>query len=329
MSRLPRLLPIFVLALGLPFTGATTARAGVVQGPASAASGDFAELVDIGGRRLYLECHGTGSPTVVLVAGYDDSAFVWAEDLVQPEAPRTMVLPGVAAFTHVCVYDRPGTVAHLGDSVRTSRSDPVPQPSTAPDAVADLHTLLHVAGVPGPYVLAGHSGGGLLVRLYASTYPDEVEGLVLVDAWSEELKTLLPPRDWAAYARFLLAPLPDDAGYPEFERFDWDAVAAAMNEAEAARPLGPMPLAVLAHAKPFDISEEFVGFSPDAFEAAWGSAQRGLATVVPSARFFVASESAHNIHQDQPELVIEAIRQVVSGVRDPDTWYDLNSCCAH
>ena len=55
----------------------------------------------------------------------------------------------------------------------------------------------------------------------------------------------------------------------------------------------------------------------------------GLATLVPHARFFVASESGHDIHQDQPELVIEAIRQVVEGVRNPDTWYDLRSCCAN
>jgi pimeloyl-ACP methyl ester carboxylesterase len=315
---------VLVLGLGFLLIGGATARAGVVQAPASAASGDFAGLVDIGGRHLYLECHGTSSPTVVLVAGYDDSAFVWTEDLVHPEAPRTLVLPGVATFTHVCVYDRPGTLSILDDGLHASRSDRVPQPSTASDAVADLHTMLHVAGVPGPYVLAGHSGGGLLVRLYASTYPDDVAGLVLVDAWSEELETLLTPRDWAAYVRFLLAPLAD---YPDFERFDFAAVAAAMNKAEVAHPLGPLPLAVLAHAKPFDISEESVGFSPDAFEAAWGAAQEGLATLVPSARFFVASESAHNVHQDQPELVIEAIRQVVSGVRDPDTWYDLSACC--
>jgi pimeloyl-ACP methyl ester carboxylesterase len=74
------------------------------------------------------------------------------------------------AVTRVCAYDRPGTVAPLKDDVRPSRSDPVPQPRTAPDAVADLHVLLRAAGIPGPYVLAGHSLGGLFVRLYASTY---------------------------------------------------------------------------------------------------------------------------------------------------------------
>ena len=186
-----------VLALGRPFAVGPTPHAvaqdatPAVASPA-AASGDFAGLVDIGGgRHLYLECHGTGSPTVILEAGYRASARYWSDDLLHPEAPRTMVLPSVAAFTHVCAYDRPGTYAAIGEDVMSSRSDPIAQPRTAPDAVADLHALLQAAEIPGPYVLAAHSLGGLFARLYASTYPDEVVGLVLVDAYSERLETLL------------------------------------------------------------------------------------------------------------------------------------------
>ena len=122
---------------------------------ADAAQGDFAGFVDLeGGRRVYLECRGTGSPVVVLEAGYRSSARIWSEDLHQAGAPRTMVLAGVAAFTRVCAYDRPGTVASLNDNVRPSRSDPVPMPRTAPDVVADLHALLSAGGVPAPYVLS-------------------------------------------------------------------------------------------------------------------------------------------------------------------------------
>ena len=96
-----------------------------------------------------------------------------------------MVLPGVAESTRVCTYDRPGTVASIGEDDFVSRSDAIAQPRTTPEAVAELHALLQAAAIPGPYVLAGHSLGGFFARLYAATYPDEVVGLVLVDAYSE------------------------------------------------------------------------------------------------------------------------------------------------
>jgi pimeloyl-ACP methyl ester carboxylesterase len=299
----------------------------------SAAQGDFAGFVDIGaGRRLYLECRGTGSPVVVLEAGYRSSARIWSEDLHQSGAPRTMVLAGVAVFTRVCAYDRPGTVAALNDNVRQSRSDPVPMPRTALDVVADLHALLRAAAVPAPYVFAGHSLGGLFVRLYASTYPRDVLGLVLVDAYSEMLETLLTPERWAALVRLnvrsgsdKVKPIPS---YGDLETIGYGKDNAVMRQAAATTPLGPMPLAVLAHARPFDLPKEAEGFSSDALESVLRAANENLATLVPNARFFVAKDSGHDIHQDQPELVIEAIRQVVVGVRHPATWYDLTSCCA-
>jgi pimeloyl-ACP methyl ester carboxylesterase len=194
IMRTPQLHALPVLAIAV-LLGAVVVLGGHRVAPpiAVAAQEDFAGLIEIDdGRRLYLECRGAGSPTVVLEAGYRSSARVWSEDFRQLGAPRVMVLAGVAVFTRVCAYDRPGTVAPLKDDVRPSRSDPVPQPRTAPDAVADLHRLLRAAGIPGPYVLAGHSLGGLFVRLYASIYPREV--LTLVDAYSERLETLM----WSA-----------------------------------------------------------------------------------------------------------------------------------
>ncbi|MGI8477198.1 MAG: alpha/beta fold hydrolase [Thermomicrobiales bacterium] len=172
--------------------GAQEATPETAESPIS--SGDFAGLVDIGsGRKLYMECRGSGSPTVVLEAGYRSPASVWTDDLIQPAQPRTMVLPGVAALSRVCAYERPGTDIVLDGRLQMSRSDPVPMPRTAQSVVDDLHTLLHITDVPGPYVLVGHSLGGLFVRLYVSTYPDEVAGLVLVDAWSESLQGFLTP----------------------------------------------------------------------------------------------------------------------------------------
>jgi len=322
-----------MLALGVPLISAATGSAGTAAQPMPVESGDVAGLVDVGGgRRLYLECRGTGSPTVVLEAGYRSSGRVWIEDLRQSGAPRKMVLAGVAGFTRVCAYDRPGTVAPLNDNVRPSRSDPAPQPRTAPDAVADLHTLLGAAGVPGPYILAGHSLGGLFVRLYASTYPGEVVGLILVDAYSERLETLLKPERWAALVRFnmrsgsdTVEPIP---GYGDLETIGYGKDNVVMRQAAATTPLRPMPLAVLAHARPFALPEEAEGFSSDALESVLRAANEDLATLVPNARFFVAKDGGHDIHQDQPELVTEAIWQVVAGVRNPDTWYDLTSCCA-
>jgi pimeloyl-ACP methyl ester carboxylesterase len=297
---------------------------------AAAGQNDFGGLVDIGdGRRLYLECRGTGSPTVLLEAGYRSPATVWSDDLVQPEMPRTMVFQGVASFTRVCLYERPGVAAVLDDAFLPSRSDPVPQPRTAESVVADLHALLQEAGVPGPYVLVGHSLGGLFVRLYAATYPNEVVGLVLVDAWYEGLQDQLTPAQWAAYVRLNSEAPPEVAGYREYETLDFADASATMRRAAAARPLPPMPLAVLAKGQPFGIPAEALGFDPEALDRAWATAQGQLATLAPRARHAVATESAHYIQLQQPALVTEAIRQVVAGVRDLDTWYDLVACCAN
>src|SRR3954463_12179461 len=100
--------------------------------------------------------------------------------------------PKVGKFTRLGAGDRPGTP--VGE--KPSRSDPVPQPTTAKDAVADLHALLNAAGEAGSYVLAGHSYGGLIVRLYTSTYPREVSGIVLIDALSEGLQDAETPEQW-------------------------------------------------------------------------------------------------------------------------------------
>ena len=326
MRRLRLLALLALLALGSlvasavapPGTAATQATP--VASP-TAAGGEFAGLVDVGGgRRFWLECRGSGGPTVVLEAGYRSPATVWSVDLIDPEAPRTMVLQGVAAFTRVCAYERPGTAALLADGLHPSRSDPVPMPRPAESVVADLHALLEAAGVPGPYVLVGHSLGGLFARLYAATYPDEVVGLVLVDAWYEGLEALLTPEQWEAYARLNSAVPPELAGYPDYETIDFAAASAAMRRAAASQPLRPMPLVVLAHGRPFGLTAEELGFGPDALEQAWDAAQNELATLVPGARYVAATESAHYIQLDQPELVIEAVGAVVEAVRDPSTW---------
>jgi pimeloyl-ACP methyl ester carboxylesterase len=275
---------------------------------ASPVAGDVAGLVDIGGRSLWLECRGAGGPTVILEAGAGNNAQIWDTIALPAGTARAAVLPSVAAFTRVYAYDRPNTFL---DPDHPSRSDRVPNPRSAADMVADLHALLTAADVPGPYVLVGHSFGGLIVRLFASLYPDEVAGLVLVDAahedwWETFAGTVTPAQNDAINANA------EPAGFPGLERIDTDASADEMREAAASSPLRPVPLVALTHGRPWDWPP---GFPVDAIEAAWRPLQNDLAALVPNGRLVVAEQSQHYIQLDEPELVIDAIHGVVEAAR--------------
>src|SRR5829696_8734871 len=119
------------------------------------------QLIDVGGHRLHLYCTGSGSPTVVLEPGHGGSSsdFGW-------------IAPAVARDTTVCVYDRAGR----------GWSDAADGPQDGAHIAADLHTLLERAHIPGPYMLAGHSFGGLYVQSFAGQFPDQVAGMVLLDS---------------------------------------------------------------------------------------------------------------------------------------------------
>jgi pimeloyl-ACP methyl ester carboxylesterase len=308
------------LALGAALLGPGGPPAGAQAGPAGPAAGPapFAGLVDVGGgRRLYLECRGAGAPTVVLESGYGDPGGVWDAGVLPPGTAGPAVLPGVAALTRVCVYDRPGTFL---DAAHRGRSDPAPMPRPAHAVVADLHALLRAAGVPGPYVLVGHSLGGLFGRLYAATYPGEVAGLVLVDAFSEALKAALPPEQWAGFLRLSAAPLPPElAADPTVERLDLDAAADAMRQAAAVRPLRRVPLVVLSAGRPPAVPPAGLAALPPGFPATLVAAQETsqafLAALVPGARHRTAPGSGHYIFVEQPDLVIAAVREVVTAAR--------------
>jgi pimeloyl-ACP methyl ester carboxylesterase len=301
--------------------GVTIGAALLLTGSASSADAprsDFAGLVDIGGgRKMYLECRGTGSPTVILVSGLKASADDW--DITEKPAPT--VVAEVATFARVCAYDRPGTP--VGE--KPSRSDPVRQPTTAADAVADLHALLKAAGEAARYVLVGHSYGGLIVRLYASTHPEDVSGLVLVDALSEGLQDAETPEQWAMQRILMEGDMRESlALYPDLERIDPDL---SFEQVRAAPPLGPSPLIVLSADRPWgpqipsliaagtlpaDVPPDF-GYVTD---AAQKQAHEKLARLVPNAKHITSTNSGHEIHKEQPQLVIDAILEVVDAVRN-------------
>jgi pimeloyl-ACP methyl ester carboxylesterase len=149
-----------VVVLGLMLIGAvyeSLAEAADVQ-----AYPPPGQMVDVGGYRLHINCTGTGSPTVVIDAGLGDWSASWSS-WVQPEVAKT---------TRVCTYDRAG----LG------WSEAGPLPRTAEQFAKELHTLLQHASIPGPYVLVGHSMGGLTVRVFVHEYAADVAGVVLIES---------------------------------------------------------------------------------------------------------------------------------------------------
>jgi len=145
------ILVLFALAGAYETIGHATAPAVAMRG----------QLVDVGPYRVHLECTGSRGPTVILEPGWGGSA-----------ASMGLIAPAVAGDSRVCVYDRAGR----------GWSDPAQSPADGAQIATDLHRLLVRAHVPGPYVLAGHSFGGLYVRTYAAKYPGEVAGLILVDS---------------------------------------------------------------------------------------------------------------------------------------------------
>jgi pimeloyl-ACP methyl ester carboxylesterase len=225
---------------------------------------DFARQFDMGaGRKLFLECRGAapaGYPTVVLISGYHGSSDSWTQpdDLsLLPLAVGPAVLPGLARENRVCAYDRPGTLRSMADAPLTDRSTPVAQPRTVRDLVSELHGLLSAAQVPTPYVLVGHSLGGLIELLYARTYSSEVRGIVFVDALSPTLPIQLGAL-WPLYLRVLNPPLQDQPvpsmRQPESEQVD---IEASIDQLRQVPPLRPIPLVVLTRTEPFRLPPGF------------------------------------------------------------------------
>ena len=286
-------------------------------------------LIDIGGRRLHINCAGSGSPTVVLEAGASSFAIDWS--LVQPE---------VAKSTRVCSYDRAGS----------GWSDARPTVDTPPRVVEDLRAALQTAGEKPPYVMVGASRGGFFVRLFTATHPADVVGLVLVDPSSEDrLFTMFNGqavtiasltaeqyRSIQPTAPVPIAPRPPQTGAP------FDRLPAPLYETRVAidrKLIASMPPTV-----PPEVVLEY-GEGDRAMQAAFAETRakqqhplddrplvvltRGLDSTQPvidvhaalarlsnNSRHIVVKDSGHEVHLFQPAVVVQAIRDVMQSARE-------------
>lgn len=267
--------------------------------------------VDIGGgRAMYIECRGTGSPTVVLVSGLQVAGDLWDS----PLGKSPTVFPSVGHRTRVCTYDRPGA-ARAQAAGGFSRSTPVPQPAAPSDAVADLHALLGAAGESGPYVLVAHSFGGVIARMFANAHPAEVKGMVLLDSFSPELRAGFTDEEWETWKTLNTTRPEVIEDYPDVERIAFDQ---AVQQGRDGGSIPPMPLVVITADHPTDTTG--APGVPDGFgeliDRVHRAAQGKVAQLVPGARWITRSHSGHNVMLDQPQLVTDVTLDVVAAVRE-------------
>lgn len=237
---------------------------------------------DIGGYSLAYQCEGSGSPTVILEAGYTASGIGTFGEKVQP---------AVASSARVCTYDRAGD----------GTSDPRPKdvtPLTADTQARELHALLEAIGVSGPFVVVGHSYGGIVVRAFAARYPDETVGMVLLDASSEPE---IPVYDRLHAGRWIdgtVEPAPN-------QTID---IHATVRNLLRAPDLGPMPLVVVTAGI---LEDQWLATVP-ALEA---RAQTRLASLSSDSIHVLDRGKGHFLPENDPRIVIDAVRAVLAAVR--------------
>jgi pimeloyl-ACP methyl ester carboxylesterase len=273
-KKMKTVLLMVVLAglIALPSAGCRTGIAG------QSSRGERQGMIDVGGRRLFLNCSGTPhAPTIILEAGSEATSESWAR-----------VQPKVAEFAYVCSYDRAG----LG------KSDSAGHEETIAENVADLHQLLGKAALDRPYVLVGHSSGGIRVRRYQEQFKDEVIGMVLVDSAHEEqiwrFNDISP-----GFVRGVPADpanLPRLGMLPPRHHLQWHV---------------DIPLIVLEHGKPLEFPPAFAA-QGQLIEKATHAMQQDLASRSARGELRKAQHSGHDIPNEEPETVVRAVKDVLA-----------------
>lgn len=273
------------------------------------------QLIDVGGYKLHFNASGHGDLTVVCDAGLSGTSLGWS--LVQAEASK---------FARVCSYDRAGY----------AWSDPAPSERTSINIANELYTLLKKAEIPGPYILVGHSFGGANVLLFADLYPEETVGVILVDSvhedmlvempfpspsffdhpkvqWllsfvgykrlkgpSEEIETMfspLPPQIKAAYIAQM-----NKTGYTETVNREMAGFSESLSQLSEQK----MPLQ-----QPLTVISAGVISSGEEGEK-WKQLQKRLLKKSVKSKQIVAENSDHMINHHQPEIIVEAIREMIN-----------------
>ena len=293
-------------------------------------------MVDIGGYKLHMLDTGTGNPTVVIDAGGGCNTLDWS--LVQPE---------IAKFTRVITYDRAGY----------AWSDASPLERTSENMVKELHAMLHSANIPAPYILVGHSLGGNNVQLFASMYPDEVAGVVLVDSNHEDQMEKLPKVDLPIFLKPAIAVTIFNLGIPRLfsgtsqvksmfgyvEKYspeiqkiyfsqklttkfirslseELSHIEQDFNQLKRAKGglLGDKPLTVITAGKQLTYDEVKGQLSQeqlDQMNKAWAEMQSDLVAKSSRGKQIIAEKSGHLINYDQPETIVDAVREMVNELK--------------